>query len=94
MAELLTYIPVNGSLPALSLSNTSLTETYNITGSSKRSTHPQATIHNRMPLPDITNCQPTTDEYQEVPEQTVVETFSNISLENKAHYDTEKEAIH
>ncbi|GKC81658.1 hypothetical protein Tco_1137375 [Tanacetum coccineum] len=24
----------------------------------------------------------------------VLETFSNISLENKAHYDAEKEAIH
>nr|GEW23347.1 integrase, catalytic region, zinc finger, CCHC-type, peptidase aspartic, catalytic [Tanacetum cinerariifolium] len=33
-------------------------------------------------------------ESPKVPEQIVVETLSNISLENKAHYDAEKEAIH
>nr|GEW51270.1 hypothetical protein [Tanacetum cinerariifolium] len=38
--------------------------------------------------------QPVTDESQEVPERTIVKTFLNISLENKAHYDEEKEAIH
>ncbi|GKD41479.1 hypothetical protein Tco_1261686 [Tanacetum coccineum] len=38
--------------------------------------------------------QPATDESLEVPERTVVETFPNIFLENKAHYDAEKEAIH
>ncbi|GJW52919.1 hypothetical protein Tco_0097004 [Tanacetum coccineum] len=31
---------------------------------------------------------------QEVEEQTVLETFSNISPENKAHYDEENEATH
>ncbi|GKB60456.1 hypothetical protein Tco_0916642 [Tanacetum coccineum] len=30
----------------------------------------------------------------EVPAQIVVETFLNISPENKAHFDTEKKAIH
>ncbi|GKA77366.1 hypothetical protein Tco_0783827, partial [Tanacetum coccineum] len=38
--------------------------------------------------------QPATDESLEVPERTVVETFLNISPENKAHYDAKKEAIH
>ncbi|GKA28137.1 hypothetical protein Tco_0714305 [Tanacetum coccineum] len=38
--------------------------------------------------------QPTIDESPEVPERTVFKTFSNISPENKAHYDAEKEAIH
>ncbi|GKD53036.1 retrovirus-related pol polyprotein from transposon TNT 1-94 [Tanacetum coccineum] len=38
--------------------------------------------------------QPATDESLEVLERTTVETFSNISPENKAHYDAEKEAIH
>ncbi|GJS89913.1 retrovirus-related pol polyprotein from transposon TNT 1-94 [Tanacetum coccineum] len=38
--------------------------------------------------------QRTTDESIEVPERTVVETFSNIFHKNKAHYDAEKEAIH
>ncbi|GKE97948.1 hypothetical protein Tco_0021299 [Tanacetum coccineum] len=37
--------------------------------------------------------QPATDESPEVQEQTV-ETFSNISPENKGHHDAEKEAIH
>ncbi|GKB63592.1 hypothetical protein Tco_0919778 [Tanacetum coccineum] len=34
------------------------------------------------------------DESPEVPKQTAVETFMNITPENKAHYDVEKEAIH
>ncbi|GKD02461.1 hypothetical protein Tco_1177435 [Tanacetum coccineum] len=55
--ELLTYNPLNGSLPPLSLSNTSSTQTYNIAGLSTRSAHPQPTIHNRMPLLDITICR-------------------------------------
>ncbi|GKC76292.1 hypothetical protein Tco_1127066, partial [Tanacetum coccineum] len=38
--------------------------------------------------------QPATDESLEVPERTVVETFLNISPENKAHYDAKKKAIH
>ncbi|GJU57163.1 retrovirus-related pol polyprotein from transposon TNT 1-94 [Tanacetum coccineum] len=38
--------------------------------------------------------QPTTTETPKVLEQIVVETFSNISPENKAHFDAEKEAIH
>ncbi|GKB87888.1 hypothetical protein Tco_0960160 [Tanacetum coccineum] len=36
--------------------------------------------------------QPATDESPEVKEQTVLETFSNISPENKGHYDAAKEA--
>ncbi|GKB55594.1 hypothetical protein Tco_0911780, partial [Tanacetum coccineum] len=35
-----------------------------------------------------------TDESPKVPERTVIKTFSNISPENKAHYDAEKEVIH
>ncbi|GKA44654.1 hypothetical protein Tco_0737450 [Tanacetum coccineum] len=35
-----------------------------------------------------------TDESSEVPERTTVETFTNISPENKAHFDAEKEVIH
>ncbi|GKD66361.1 hypothetical protein Tco_1308469 [Tanacetum coccineum] len=38
--------------------------------------------------------QPATYESPAVEEQTVLGTLSNISLENKAHYDEEKEAIH
>ncbi|GJV57853.1 hypothetical protein Tco_1458858 [Tanacetum coccineum] len=38
--------------------------------------------------------QPATDESPEVPERTTLETFSNLSPENKAHYEEEKEAIH
>ncbi|GJW87804.1 hypothetical protein Tco_0163144 [Tanacetum coccineum] len=38
--------------------------------------------------------QPVTDDTPAVEEQTVLETLSNISPENKAHYDAEKEAIH
>nr|GEY01410.1 hypothetical protein [Tanacetum cinerariifolium] len=37
---------------------------------------------------------PTTDESPQVPEQTAVETILNMSPENKAHYKSEKEAIH
>ncbi|GJS89528.1 hypothetical protein Tco_0772164 [Tanacetum coccineum] len=40
------------------------------------------------------NTQPATDDSPAVEEQTVLETLSNISPENKAHYDAEKEAIH
>ncbi|GKB94630.1 hypothetical protein Tco_0980767 [Tanacetum coccineum] len=40
------------------------------------------------------SCQPTTDESPAVEEQSVLETFSNITPKNKAHYDAEKEAIH
>nr|GEW14575.1 copia protein [Tanacetum cinerariifolium] len=38
--------------------------------------------------------QPATEKSPEVPKQTTIETFSNISPENKDHYDAEKEAIH
>ncbi|GJW91947.1 hypothetical protein Tco_0169500 [Tanacetum coccineum] len=38
--------------------------------------------------------QPATDESPEVPERTTLETFSNLSPENKAHYEAEKKAIH
>ncbi|GJV49581.1 hypothetical protein Tco_1439793 [Tanacetum coccineum] len=38
--------------------------------------------------------QPVIDESPAVEEQTVLETFSNITPENKAQYDVEKEAIH
>nr|GEU45817.1 MAK10-like protein [Tanacetum cinerariifolium] len=38
--------------------------------------------------------QPVIDESPEVEEQTVLETFSNITPEKKAHYDAKKEAIH
>ncbi|GJU87406.1 hypothetical protein Tco_1294952, partial [Tanacetum coccineum] len=37
---------------------------------------------------------PATDDSPEVPERTVVETILNMSPENKAHYESEKEAIH
>ncbi|GJY23276.1 hypothetical protein Tco_0396934 [Tanacetum coccineum] len=42
----------------------------------------------------IIPCQPATDESPKVPKRTAVKTFSNISPENKAHYDAEKESIH
>ncbi|GKB79449.1 hypothetical protein Tco_0946344 [Tanacetum coccineum] len=35
-----------------------------------------------------------TDDSPEVPEQTAIETILNMSLENKEHYQSEKEAIH
>ncbi|GKA02013.1 hypothetical protein Tco_0674678 [Tanacetum coccineum] len=38
--------------------------------------------------------QPATDESPEVPGRTTLETFSNLSPENKAHYGAQKEAIH
>ncbi|GJZ88591.1 hypothetical protein Tco_0660373 [Tanacetum coccineum] len=38
--------------------------------------------------------QPATDDSPVVPERTVPETFTNISPENRAHYDVEDEAIH
>ncbi|GJZ32150.1 hypothetical protein Tco_0577586 [Tanacetum coccineum] len=38
--------------------------------------------------------QPATDNSPEVPTQTTVETLLNISPENKAHYESEKEEIH
>nr|GEV50882.1 hypothetical protein [Tanacetum cinerariifolium] len=38
--------------------------------------------------------QPATNKYLEVLELVAVKTFMNISPENKAHYDVEKEAIH
>ncbi|GKA63086.1 retrovirus-related pol polyprotein from transposon TNT 1-94 [Tanacetum coccineum] len=38
--------------------------------------------------------QPATDESPVVPEQTIHETLSNITPENKAHYDAGKEVIH
>ncbi|GJX57941.1 hypothetical protein Tco_0813960 [Tanacetum coccineum] len=38
--------------------------------------------------------QPATDDSPEVPAQTAVETLLNISPENNAHYESEKEAIH
>nr|GEX41577.1 hypothetical protein [Tanacetum cinerariifolium] len=37
---------------------------------------------------------PTTDDTPAVPERTIVETILNMSPENKAHYESEKEAIH
>nr|GEW58715.1 hypothetical protein [Tanacetum cinerariifolium] len=37
---------------------------------------------------------PPTNDTLEVLEQTIVETLLNMSLENKAHYESEKEAIH
>ncbi|GKA96311.1 hypothetical protein Tco_0818406 [Tanacetum coccineum] len=37
---------------------------------------------------------PATDNSPEVPEQTTVETVLNMSLANKAHFESEKEAIH
>ncbi|GJS59360.1 hypothetical protein Tco_0654144 [Tanacetum coccineum] len=40
------------------------------------------------------NTQPAIDDSPAVEEQTVLETLSNISPENKAHYEAEKEAIH
>ncbi|GJX10743.1 retrovirus-related pol polyprotein from transposon TNT 1-94 [Tanacetum coccineum] len=39
-------------------------------------------------------CQPATDESPEVPERTTLETLLNLSPENKAYYEAEKEAIH
>ncbi|GJS06229.1 hypothetical protein Tco_0363025 [Tanacetum coccineum] len=38
--------------------------------------------------------QPTTDESPTVPERTIPKTFSNITPENKAHFNAEKEVIH
>ncbi|GJS21780.1 hypothetical protein Tco_0450412 [Tanacetum coccineum] len=38
--------------------------------------------------------QPTIDNCPAVKEQTVLEDLSNISAENKAHYEAKKEAIH
>ncbi|GKC94219.1 hypothetical protein Tco_1159661 [Tanacetum coccineum] len=38
--------------------------------------------------------QPATNESAAVPERTILETFSHISPENKAHYEAEKEAIY
>ncbi|GJU62520.1 hypothetical protein Tco_1244355 [Tanacetum coccineum] len=38
--------------------------------------------------------QPATDNSPAVPERTIPETFSNISLKDKPHYDAEAEAIH
>nr|GEX27132.1 hypothetical protein [Tanacetum cinerariifolium] len=37
---------------------------------------------------------PTTDDSPKVPERTAVKAILNMSLENKAHYESEKEAIH
>ncbi|GJZ23616.1 hypothetical protein Tco_0561075 [Tanacetum coccineum] len=37
---------------------------------------------------------PATDDSLEVPERTAVETILNMSPKNKAHYESEKEAIH
>ncbi|GJV72310.1 hypothetical protein Tco_1492305 [Tanacetum coccineum] len=37
---------------------------------------------------------PATDNSPAVPERTTVETILNMSPENKAHYESEKEAIH
>ncbi|GKC91546.1 hypothetical protein Tco_1152195 [Tanacetum coccineum] len=37
---------------------------------------------------------PVTDDSPAVPERTAVETHLNMSLENKEHYQSEKEAIH
>ncbi|GJY11591.1 hypothetical protein Tco_0380900 [Tanacetum coccineum] len=42
----------------------------------------------------ITLAQPATDESPVVPERTIPETFTNITLKYKAHYDAEKEAIY
>nr|GEU35634.1 integrase, catalytic region, zinc finger, CCHC-type, peptidase aspartic, catalytic [Tanacetum cinerariifolium] len=38
--------------------------------------------------------QPATDESLAIPEQTIPETFLNITPKNKAHYNAKKEAIH
>ncbi|GJX07938.1 hypothetical protein Tco_0195870 [Tanacetum coccineum] len=40
------------------------------------------------------NSQPAIDDSPTVPERTILETFANISTENRAHYDAEYEAIH
>ncbi|GKA63434.1 hypothetical protein Tco_0763040 [Tanacetum coccineum] len=47
-------------------------------------------MHNNI----MTAVVPATDNSQEVPEQTTVETVLNMSPTNKAHFESEKEAIH
>ncbi|GJW26739.1 hypothetical protein Tco_0040550 [Tanacetum coccineum] len=37
---------------------------------------------------------PATEDSQEIPAQTSVETVMNMTPENKAHFQSEKEAIH
>ncbi|GKC15115.1 retrovirus-related pol polyprotein from transposon TNT 1-94 [Tanacetum coccineum] len=47
-----------------------------------------------IPSSVIIPAEPATDDSLEIPERTTVETVLNISPENKAHYQSEKEAIH
>ncbi|GJT96703.1 integrase, catalytic region, zinc finger, CCHC-type containing protein [Tanacetum coccineum] len=47
-----------------------------------------------IPSTIIIPAVPATDDSPEVSERTSVETLLNMSLENKAHYQSEKEAIH
>nr|GEY64832.1 hypothetical protein [Tanacetum cinerariifolium] len=59
----------------------------------------QEIIHQGLQLDDMHSGDhvlvvPATDDSPTVPEHTTVETPMNMSLENKAHYQSEKEAIH
>ncbi|GJR62910.1 putative reverse transcriptase domain-containing protein [Tanacetum coccineum] len=58
LAEILGCFPLNGSLPTLSASNTSLTRAANCKGSSTQSTKPQPITPNRLPFSDVTNYFP------------------------------------
>ncbi|PWA67738.1 hypothetical protein CTI12_AA311840 [Artemisia annua] len=60
LAELLTYDPVNSSLPSSHLPNTSSTQSKKLKGSFARSTGPQPKAPYRSPLADITNRCPQT----------------------------------
>ncbi|PWA43935.1 hypothetical protein CTI12_AA531050 [Artemisia annua] len=60
LAELLTYDPVNSSLPSSHLPNTSSTQSEKLKGSFARSTGPQPKAPYRSPLADVTNRCPQT----------------------------------
>ncbi|GJY56175.1 hypothetical protein Tco_0455290 [Tanacetum coccineum] len=57
-------------------------------------TKESVTLSPYTPTTIITLAVPATDNSLAVPEQTTVETILNMSPENKAHFESEKEAIH
>nr|GEZ93859.1 hypothetical protein [Tanacetum cinerariifolium] len=51
-------------------------------------------LHPYIPTTVVVQAVAATDDSPAVPEHTTFETPMNMSLENKAHFESEKEAIH
>ncbi|GKG23928.1 hypothetical protein Tco_0391964, partial [Tanacetum coccineum] len=55
---------------------------------------PKPRTYTYTPTIVTTPADPATENSPAVPEQTIVETVMNMTPENRAHFESEKEAIH